>query len=110
MLRGLVTTIFSIGWAIVLVLTGGRFLALLTNANRDSELVDRLLRHSDFWVRPFFRMFDLANESVGDHGGVFEPASFIAFAVYFLGGLLILAVFRSTLSGHDHRQVTTYET
>jgi hypothetical protein len=45
MLRGVVTTIFGIFWAIVLGLTGGRFLALLANANRNSELVSWLYRH-----------------------------------------------------------------
>jgi hypothetical protein len=92
MLRGLVATIFTLVWGFVLVLVGGRFLALLFDANRDSEIVDRLYRHSDFWVKPFFGMFDLANKTVSDTGGVFEPASLIAFIVYTLGGMLILAL------------------
>jgi hypothetical protein len=108
MLRGVITTIFALGWAIVLVLTGGRFLALLANANRKSELVDRLLRHSDFWVKPFFGMFDLANKTVGSSGGVFEPASFIAFVVYFFAGLLILAILGARWGGYQrHRTITT---
>ena len=109
MLRGVITTIFALGWTIVLVLTGGRFLALLANANRGSDLVDRLLRHSDFWVKPFFGMFDLANKAVGDHGGVFEPASFIAFIVYFLAGLLILAILGTPWGGRQRRHDTVYE-
>jgi hypothetical protein len=92
MLRSLITTIFALFWAAVLVLTGGRFLALLFDANRDSEIVERLYRHSDFWVKPFFGMFDLANKTVEDTGGVFEPASLIAFMVYFVAGLLIMAL------------------
>jgi hypothetical protein len=85
-------TILGLGWAAILVLVGGRFLALLVDANVDSEIVQRLYRHSDFWVKPFFGMFDLANKTVEDTGGVFEPASFIAFVVYLLGGLLVLAL------------------
>lgn len=104
MLRGLILTIFAVVWTAILVLVGGRFLALLADANRDSELVDALYRYSEFWVEPFFRMFSLSNEGV-EGGGTFEPASLIAFAVYFIGGLII----GSLLSGapfnrfaHDH--------
>ena len=98
MLRSLIITVFSIFWAIVLVLTGGRFLALLLDANRESEIIERLYRHSDFWVKPFFGMFDLANKVVEDTGGVFEPASLIAFVVYLVGGLLIMALISSTFA------------
>jgi ABC-type Na+ efflux pump permease subunit len=92
MLRSLVTLIVGLVWAAILVLTGGRFLALLADANRDSEIIDRLYRHSDFWVKPFFGMFDLANKAVDETGGVFEPASLIAFIVYFLAGALVLSI------------------
>jgi hypothetical protein len=92
MLRSLITTVFALVWAAVLVLVGGRFLALLFDANAGSEIVERLYRHSDFWVKPFFGMFDLANKTVQDTGGVFEPASLIAFIVYFIGGLLIMGL------------------
>lgn len=92
MLRNLIMLILGLVWAAILVLVGGRFLALLFDANRDSELVDRLYRHSDFWVKPFFNMFDLANKTVNETGGVFEPASLIAFVVYALGGLLVFAL------------------
>ena len=105
MLRGVVSTIVTIFWLAVLVLVGGRFLALLGGANRDSEIVDRLYRHSDFWVKPFFGMFHLSNKTV-DTGGVFEPASFIAFIVYVVAGLLIMAIltasFRPMWGGHRH--------
>ncbi|MDP9237590.1 MAG: hypothetical protein M3P30_09390 [Chloroflexota bacterium] len=107
MLRGVVTTIFGLFWAIVLVLTGARFLALLANANRDSELVSWLYRHSDFWVKPFFGMFDLTNKAVGDRGGVFEPASFIAFIVYFVAGLLVLAILNSSTGWYTNRRIAT---
>lgn len=90
-MRGLVSTIVSVFWAIVLVLVGGRFLALLADANRDSEIVERLYRHSDFWVKPFFNMFDMSNQAV-EGGGTFEPASLIAFIVYALVGALVLAL------------------
>jgi hypothetical protein len=92
MLRSLIMTIVAVVWAAILVLVGGRFLALLADANRNSEIVDRLYRHSDFWVKPFFGMFDLANKTVNETGGVFEPASLIAFIVYLLGGMLVLSV------------------
>ncbi len=103
MLRSIITTIVALVWAAVLVLTGGRFLALLADANRDSEIVDRLYRHSDFWVKPFFGMFDLANKTVEDTGGVFEPASLIAFVVYFIAGLLIMGILTANygfIGGH----------
>lgn len=104
MLRGLVLTAFAVVWTAILVLVGGRFLALLAGANRESELVEWLYDWSEFWVEPFFRMFSLSNEAV-EGGGTFEPASLIAFAVYFIAGLII----GSLLSGapfnriaHDH--------
>ena len=98
MLRSLITLIIGLVWAAILVLVGGRFLALLTNANRDSEIVDRLYRHSDFWVKPFFGMFDLANKTVNETGGVFEPASLLAFIVYFVAGVLVLSILTTTFS------------
>src|SRR6185295_20240656 len=98
MLRGLVSTIVGLVWIAILVLVGGRFLALLVDANRDSEIVDRLYRHSDFWVKPFFGMFDLTNKTVNNTGGVFEPASLIAFIVYLLAGMLILALISAPFS------------
>jgi ABC-type Na+ efflux pump permease subunit len=103
MLRSVVMTILGLVWAAILVLTGGRFLALLFDANRDSELVERLYRHSDFWVKPFFDMFDLANKTVEDTGGVFEPASLIAFIVYALAGLLVFAILGAAFSWTGHR-------
>ena len=108
MLRGLISTIVGLVWAAILILVGGRFLALLFDANPDSEIVQRLYRHSDFWVKPFFNMFDLANKTVNDTGGVFEPASLIAFIVYFLAGLLVLSILNASFTPWVHR--TTYET
>jgi hypothetical protein len=109
MLRSLIATIIGLVWAAILVLVGGRFLALLFDANRDSEIVERLYRHSDFWVKPFFGMFDLANKTVEDTGGVFEPASLIAFIVWFLAGLLVLALLSTPFNwfsgrGHGHHE------
>ena len=77
-------------------LVGGRFLALLAGANQDSELIERLYRHSDFWVKPFFNILDMSNKSVED-GGIFEPASLIAFLIYLVGGMLVLALVRGAL-------------
>ena len=104
MLRSLIITVLSIFWVCVLALTGLRFLALLVNANRDSELVSRLYRHSDFWVKPFFGMFGLANKAIDDTGGVFEPASLLAFLVYLLGGLIVLSLLSSTFSWPRRRR------
>lgn len=104
MLRSVVTTIFALVWAVVLVLVGGRFLALLAGANTDSEIIDRLYRHSDFWVKPFFGMFDLANKTVEDTGGVFEPASLLAFIVYFVAGALIMTLLASAFSWGPSRR------
>jgi len=92
MLRSLITTIVGVVWAAILVLVGARFIALLADANRDSEIVQRIYRHSDFWVSPFFNMFDLGNKAVDSTGGVFEPASLIAFIVYFIAGLLVMSL------------------
>jgi hypothetical protein len=93
-LRDLVVTIFVVLWAIVLGLVGGRFIALLAGANRDSELIQRLYEYSEFWVEPFFGILDMANKAVEDTGGTFEPASLLAFVVYFILGALFLGVLR----------------
>jgi hypothetical protein len=91
-MRSLVIMIFAIFWAILLVLTGGRFLALLADANRESDLVRELYDVSQFWVEPFFNMFGLDNKAVESSGGVFEPASLLAFAAYFAIGASIYLV------------------
>ena len=98
-IRNLLVTILSLVWAAILLLVGGRFLALLFGANRDSELVDGLYRYSDFWVKPFFNILGLTNKAVEDTGGVFEPASAIAFVVYFIIGAVILSVIRGATAG-----------
>lgn len=97
-MRDLLIAIISILWAILLLLVGGRFLALLADANRDSELIDRLYRYSEFWVSPFFNMFGLSNEGV-DGGGTFEPASLIAFVVYLVVGLFVMALINGAFIG-----------
>jgi hypothetical protein len=107
MLRSVVVTIVTVFWAAVLVLVGGRFFALLFGANAESEVVDRLYRHSDFWVKPFFGMFDLTNETVERTDGVFEPASLLALGVYVLAGLLVLSLLTASYGfigrgGHGH--------
>lgn len=88
-MRALLLTLFAVFWTFVLLLTGGRFLALLVNANRDSDLIDGLYDLSEFWVEPFFNLFGLTNKAVEDTGGVFEPASLIAFVVYLVIGAII---------------------
>lgn len=97
MVRNLARTLFAVLWVLVLVLVGGRFLALLANANRESEIVRELLRRSDFWVKPFFGVLGLTNRAVEQTGGLFEPASLIAFIAYLLVGLLILRLMAGPL-------------
>ena len=103
MLRSLITTIVGLVWAAILVLVGARFIALLADANRDSEIVQRIYRHSDFWVKPFFNMFDLGNKAVDGTGGVFEPASLIAFIVYFIAGLLVMSLLSASFGWRPRR-------
>jgi hypothetical protein len=102
MLRGLVLTAFSVLLAVVLTLVGLRFLALLVDANRDSQLVRDLYRYSEFWVKPFFNVFGWKNQAA-DGGGTFEPASALAFVVY----LVIGAFVESILTGGVNRWRTT---
>ena len=91
-MRSMILTILSLFWAVVLVLTGGRFLALLAGANEKSELIQKLYDWSEFWVEPFFQMFGLQNEAVTNTGGVFEPASLIAFLAYLMVGAFIWTI------------------
>jgi hypothetical protein len=91
-MRGLLVTIFAVLWAFLLLLVGGRFFALLINANRDSELVDGLYDLSEFFVEPFFNVFGLTNKAVEDTGGTFEPASLIAFAFYLVVGAIVWVI------------------
>src|SRR4029077_6848689 len=105
MIRSLCATVVSIFMAVVLVLVGGRFFALLTAANGNSGLVKAIYRHSDFWVKPFFGMFGLSNGAV-QGGGVFEPASLIALIVYLVAGTLVLGVLSGAVT---HRSAVTVE-
>jgi hypothetical protein len=93
-------TLLSLFWAFLLFMTGARFLILLFNIDRGNEFVDWILRHSDFWVKPFFNLLDLSNKAVDRTGGVFEPASAIAFVVYLVVGAIILNLLRSALVGY----------
>ena len=104
MLRGLLATVVTVVWLAILALVGGRFLALLADANPNSEIVERIYRHSDFWVKPFFGMFGLANKAVENTGGVFEPASLIAFLVYLVGGLVVMSMLSSTFNWPRRRR------
>ena len=106
-LRGLITTAVTLAWVALLVRVGGRFLALLANADRKSDLVDWLYRHSELWVKPFFNMFDLGNKAVHTTGGVFEPASRIAFIVYFAAGALFLALLQGPSTWGSRRSETS---
>jgi hypothetical protein len=102
-LRDVLVPILSLVWAVILLLVGGRFLALLFGANPESELIDALYRYSDFWVKPFFGMLGLANKTIDNTGGVFEPASAIAFVVYLIVGAVILGVIRGAAGGWGGR-------
>ena len=86
-------------WVFLLFMTGARFLILLFDANRESEIVDWILNKSDFWVKPFFDLLGLSNKAVEETGGVFEPASAIAFVVYFIIGAVILNLLRGAVFG-----------
>jgi hypothetical protein len=100
-MRGLAITLLSLFWGFILLLVGGRFLALLAGANKDSELVQGLYDWSEFWVEPFFRMFDLGNKAV-EGGGTFEPASLIALFVYLVAGMLVMSLISGAVFGRFH--------
>jgi hypothetical protein len=93
----IVSAVISVFLAFLLLMTGSRFLLLLFDANRESEIVDWVLRKSDFWVKPFFGI--LENRDVGTEGFL-EPASLIAFGVYLVAGSVVLAVLRAADRGY----------
>ena len=95
----ILSTLAGLFLTFLLFMTGARFVLLLLNANKDNEIVNWILSRSEFWVKPFFDMFNLANKAVDDTGGVFEPASLIAFIVYAIVGSIILAGLGGTLFG-----------
>lgn len=101
MFRSLIITALTVLLAIVLTLTGLRFLALLVDANRDSELVQTLYDWSEFWVEPFFNIFGLENQAV-DGGGTFEPASLIVFVAYLLIGAFVGSILTGGLYNRTH--------
>jgi hypothetical protein len=90
----------------LLFMTGARFTLLLLNANKDNDIVHWILSRSDYWVKPFFNLFDLKNQAVGDTNGVFEPASLIAFIVYaFVGSLILAALSGALFGGFGRRRI-----
>ena len=95
----ILSTLAGLFLTFLLFMTGARFILLLLNANKDNEIVSWILSRSDFWVKPFVNVFNLANKAVGDTGGVFEPVSLIAFIVYAIVGSLILAALSGALIG-----------
>jgi hypothetical protein len=101
----ILSTLAGLFFTFLLFMTGGRFVLLLLNANKDNEIVHWILSRSDFWVKPFVDLFHLANKAVTDTGGVFEPASLIAFIVYAVVGSLILAALSGTLFGFGRRRL-----
>ena len=101
-MRDLTVTVAGVFWAMVLLLVGGRFIALLAGANANSEIIERIYRHSDFWMGPFFD-FGFTSK-VAETGGVFEAASLLAFIVYFAIGLFLMWLLRSFFyGGYLHR-------
>jgi hypothetical protein len=74
-------------------MSGARFLLFLFNANKSNEIVNWILRKSDFWVKPFFDIF--SNRDVGTDGFL-EPASLIAFMVYLIAGTVVLGVLNAS--------------
>jgi hypothetical protein len=94
--------LLGVVWGAVVLLTGGRFLALLAGANRDSDLVQRLYDWSEVLVEPFFNTFELDNEAVTGTGGVFEPASLLAFGVYMaIGALVRMTIYEGVRHAQD---------
>ena len=91
-------TLASLFLAFLLFMTGARFLLLLFNADRGNEIVDWILRKSDFWVKPFVDLFGLTNRGIEETGGFFEPASLIAFLVYLVIGGFVIGLLRA--AGH----------
>ncbi len=89
---GLVRSLLGLFWAAICAFVGARFLALLLGANANNDGVAWLYGHSDFWVKPWFHLLNLSNKAVNSTGGVFEPASLIAFLVYFFGGLIVISL------------------
>jgi hypothetical protein len=102
MLRDLVLAFLGLLWAVILLLVGARFVALLVDVNRDSTLVQRLYEWSEFWVQPFFGMLGLENRAVEDTGGVFEPASLVAFVVYLIIGAIVFGLLKATFFGNRY--------
>ena len=96
--------VVSLFWAAVLLLVGGRFLFLLFDANRGSDIVQWTFNHSQFWVEPFFGIFNLQNEAIAKTGGAFEPASVLAFVVYFAVGSLVLGLLNAQLHWYPPRR------
>jgi hypothetical protein len=104
----ILSTLAGLFLTFLLFMTGGRFVLLLLNANKDNEIVHWILSRSDFWVKPFVDIFHLTNEAVGDTGGVVEPASLIAFIVYAIVGSIILSVLSgSFFGGFGRRRILT---
>src|ERR1700730_17407634 len=95
----ILSTIAGLFLTFLLFMTGVRFLLLLLNSDKANEIVHWILSRSDYWVKPFVSLFHLTNKAVGDTGGVFEPASLIAFIVYAVVGSLILAALNGAILG-----------
>ena len=96
---GFVILAVSLFWVFLLFMTGARFMILLLNLDKSSQIVDWILRRSDSWVKPFFNVFGLSNKALSETAGIIEPASLIAFIVYFIVGSLVLAALRRALWG-----------
>jgi len=95
----ILSTLAGLFLTFLLFMTGARFVLLLLDANKENEIVHWILSRSDYWVKPFYNLFDLTNQAVGDTGGVAEPASLIAFIVYVIVGSLILGALNRLLFG-----------
>ena len=94
-----VGAVLAVLWAMLLVLVGGRFLLLLFDGNSGSELVQWVFQKSEFWVEPLFGVAGLENMAVERTGGVFEPASLIALAIYAVIGVLVIGLLNWSASG-----------
>ena len=97
-----IRAVITLALVALLGLVGGRFVFLFTDADRQNDVVQWVLRRGEFFVAPFFNLFDLRNEAAPG-GGTFEFASLLAFAAYLTVGFVVLgAVSRMLRHGNSY--------
>jgi uncharacterized protein YggT (Ycf19 family) len=88
--------LLGIAWAVVETLLGFRLAFLLGEANASNGFVEFIYDVTDPLVEPFQGIF--ANDTLSN-GGVFEPATAIAMAVYFVAAALLIAAILVVTAG-----------